>query len=147
MAQFYLLGAAKRLLRGRGVQTFAAHRVPVALRPIDASCIEEGAPVARVVTLTESPDKRLSSGVWECSAGKFRVTYGLDEVVLVLDGGVTVREDGTGVCHTLGPGDAAYFPMGLVTHWDVRQFVRKFFVVRVPGGNPQVARLRQRLAI
>jgi len=34
-----------------------------------------------------------------------------------------------------------------VTHWHVPRFVRKFFVVRVPGGNPYVARVRQRFAI
>jgi uncharacterized protein len=133
--------------RGRGIQTFKDGCSSLQPRPIEASYIEEGSPVARCITLTESADKRLSSGLWECSAGKFKVIFALDEIVHILDGGVTVREHGGGAVHNLGPGDAAYFPMGLVTHWDVPRFVRKLFVVRVPGGNPYVARVRQKFAI
>jgi uncharacterized protein len=132
---------------GRGIQTFESRGGALLPRPIEPSCIEEGAPVARCTTFTESPDKRLSSGLWECSAGKFKVIFSLDEIVHILDGEVTVREEGDGAVYTLRPGDAAYFPLGLVTHWDVPRFVRKFFVVRVPGGNPYVARVRQRFAI
>jgi len=59
-----------------------------------------------------------------------------------------VHEDGEGGhSYGLGVGDVAYFPLGLVTHWDVPRFVRKFFVVRAPGGNSRVARFRQRFAI
>jgi uncharacterized cupin superfamily protein len=130
--------------RTRGVQTFQLDHGPLLPRPIDASCIEEGTPEARCSTLTESPDKRLSSGLWECTAGKFKVAFAVDEIVHILDGEVIVRDDGGGAVHTLRPGDAAYFPLGLVTHWHVPQFVRKFFVVRMPGGNARIARARQR---
>src|SRR5580658_3570808 len=34
-----------------------------------------------------------------------------------------------------------------MTHGDMPKFMRRFFVVRVPGGNPYVARVRQRFAI
>jgi uncharacterized protein len=130
--------------RGSGIQTFESGCSALLPHPLAASCIEDGAPVARGTTLTESPDKRLSSGLWECSAGKFKVTFALDEIVHILAGEVVVREEGPGPVRTLGPGDVAYFPMGLVTHWNVPRFVRKFFVVRVPGGHPYVARIRQR---
>jgi uncharacterized cupin superfamily protein len=142
-----LMSSLLRHTRGRGIQTFDSRCNDLLPRPIEASCIEEGTPVARCITFTESPDKRLSSGLWECSAGKFKVAFALDEIVHVLEGEVTVREDRDGAAYTLRPGDAAYFPMGLVTHWDVPVFVKKFFVVRVPGGNPRVARLRQRFAL
>jgi uncharacterized cupin superfamily protein len=118
------------------------------LYPIEPSWIEEGAPVARCVTLTKSPDERLSSGMWECSAGRFKWTFWLDEIVHILDGEVTIREEGDGgAVYTLRCGDIAYFPLGLTVHWDVPRFVRKFFVVRAPGGNRYVARARQRFAI
>jgi len=139
--------AARKHARGAGIQKFNWAYDALLPGPLDPSCIEAGSPVARVATVTRSADKRLSSGLWECSAGKFRVTYWVDEVILILDGAVTVREDGGGDAYTLRPGDAAHFPIGLVTHWDVPRFVRKFFVVRAPGGNPLVARVRQRLAI
>jgi uncharacterized cupin superfamily protein len=150
MATLYPSGLVRSVLkhaRGRGIQAFSAGCGPLEPHPIDASCIEEGAPVARCTTFAESSDKRLSTGLWECSAGKFKVIFSLDEIVHILDGEVTVREDGARAAYTLRPGDAAYFPLGLVTHWDVPKFVRKFFVVRVPGGNPYVARVRQRFAI
>jgi uncharacterized cupin superfamily protein len=114
------------------------------LRPIEPSWIEEGTPVARARILTTSPDGRLSSGVWECSAGKFRWIYGVDEIVHILAGKVIIREKGRSA-YTLAPGDVAYFPLGLIAHWNVPRYVKKFFVVRAPGGNRHVARLRQRL--
>ncbi|HEX3344888.1 MAG TPA: cupin domain-containing protein [Polyangiaceae bacterium] len=131
----------------RGTQIFKLASGPLGPRPIEPSCIEEGNPVARCTTFTESPDKRLASGLWECTAGKFEVAFDLDEIVHILEGEVTVREDGTGAVHELHPGDAAYFPLGLVTHWHVPHFVRKFFVVRVPGGSARIARARQRLGL
>jgi hypothetical protein len=139
-----------RVLRragGRGVQTFESGCGDLLPHPIADSCIEEGAPIARCTTLTESPDKRLSSGLWECSAGRFKVIFALDEIVHILDGEVVVREGESGPVHRLGPGDVAYFPMGLVSHWNVPKFVKKFFVVRVPGGHPYLARVRQRFDI
>jgi uncharacterized cupin superfamily protein len=131
----------------RGIQTFDWHVGALSPRPIEHSCIEEGFPIARCTTFTQSPDARLSSGLWECTAGKFKVSFSLDEIVTILDGEVTVHEDSEGRSYRLGVGDAAYFPLGLVTHWEVPRFVRKFFVVRVPGGNSRVARFRQRFAI
>jgi uncharacterized cupin superfamily protein len=142
-----LLNSVLGHTRGRGLQVFESGCGALLPRPIEPSFIEEGTPVARCVTFAESPDKRLSSGIWECTAGKFQVKFALDEIVHILEGEVRVREDGEGVVYTLRPGDAAYFPLGLTTHWDVPRFVRKFFVVRVPGGNSYVARVRRRLAI
>ena len=141
------LNLVRRYARRRGIQTFERGHGPLLPRPIDPSCIEEGTPVAHCTTFTESPDKRLSSGLWECTAGKFAVAFALDEIVHILDGEVIVREEGADTAYTLRPGDAAYFPLGMVTHWNVPRFVRKFFVVRVPGGSPRLARARQRLGI
>jgi uncharacterized protein len=142
-----LLSSVMGHTRGQGIQILESGCGALLPRPIEASCIEGGTPVARCITFAESPDKRLSSGLWECSAGQFKVSFALDEIVHILEGEVTVREDGDGAVYTLEPGDSAYFPLGLVTHWDVPRFVRKFFVVRVPGGSASVARIRQRFAI
>jgi uncharacterized cupin superfamily protein len=142
-----LLSAVLPHGRELGIQAFESERGAPLPRPIDASQIEEGMPVARYHPFSESPDKRLSSGLWECSAGKFKVTFWLDEIVHILDGEVTVRQTNDGVTYTLREGDTAYFPLGLVTSWHVPRFVRKFYVVRAPGGSPLVARVRQRLAI
>ena len=100
--------------------------------PIEPSWIKEGNPVARGTVLTQSDDKRVSSGLWSCEPGKFEWTFGWDEFVHLLEGEVEITEDGTDNTVTLGPGDMAHFPLGMKTHWHVRKAVRKFFVVRTP---------------
>jgi uncharacterized cupin superfamily protein len=69
--------------------------------------------------------------LWDCSAGAFRWTFGWDEFIHVLEGEVTIREEG-GATHTLRSGDTAHFPRGLTTHWRVPQYVRKAFTIRTP---------------
>jgi uncharacterized cupin superfamily protein len=128
------------------MQTMRAAAGDFVPQPIDPSSIEQGCPVARCLTFAESENKDLWSGLWECSAGKFKWVYGGDEIVQILEGDVVVREEGTGVVHRLHAGDAAYFPKGLVAHWEVPSFVRKFFVLRVSNGNRVAARLRRAVA-
>ena len=99
--------------------------------PIEPSWIMEGTPTARGTVLMQSQDQRVSAGIWECTAGKFQWIFGWDEFVHILEGEVTIREEG-GSVHTLRPGDSAHFPLGLKTHWDVPQYVKKFFTLRTP---------------
>ncbi len=127
-------------------QTFPAARRDLELDRINPADIEEGAPVAKVLTLTRSPDTRLASGLWECTAGKFKWTFWLDEILYVLDGEAIVREEG-GAVHHLHPGEVAYFPFGLVARWEIPSFIRKLFVVREPAGTGRIARAKKRLEI
>lgn len=98
--------------------------------PIEPSWIIEGDPVARGTVLTQSEDKKVSSGLWTCEPGKFEWTFGWDEFVHVLEGEVEIREDGTENSVTLRAGDVAHFPLGTRTYWHVKEAVRKFFVIR-----------------
>ena len=100
--------------------------------PIEPSWIKEGNPVARGTVLTQSDDKKVSSGLWSCEPGKFEWTFGWDEFVHVLEGHVEISEDGTDQTITLQAGDMAHFPLGMKTHWHVKTAVRKFFVIRTP---------------
>jgi len=100
--------------------------------PIEPSWIKEGNPIARGTIVTQSGDKRLSSGLWSCELGKFEWTFGWDEFVHVLEGEVDITEDGTDDTTTLRPGDMAHFPLGMKTHWHVKEKVKKFFVIRTP---------------
>jgi hypothetical protein len=125
------------------MQTMHAPAGDLAPRPIDPSSIEQGCPVARCLTFAESENRDLWSGLWECSAGKFKWVYSGDEIVQILEGEVIVREEGTGVVHRLHVGDAAYFPVGLVAHWEVPSYVKKFFVLSVPRKSRFVARLKR----
>lgn len=99
--------------------------------PIEPSWIKDGNPVARGTILTQSADKKVSSGLWSCETGKFEWTFTWDEFVHILEGEVTITEDG-GDSYTLRPGDMAHFPIGLKAHWHVSKPVKKFFVLRTP---------------
>jgi uncharacterized cupin superfamily protein len=125
-------------------QTFNSNRRELPLAPLEPTCVEEGRPVARAATLSRSPDGRLSSGLWECTAGSFRWTFWTDELLLILEGEATIRE-ANGAVHALRSGDIAHFPLGLEARWEIPRYVRKFFVVRTPGGNPRLALWSQRL--
>lgn len=100
--------------------------------PIDPAWIEDGNPRARGVVLTQTEDKKVSSGIWTCEPGKFAWTFTWDEFVYVLEGEVTISEDESGRETTLRAGEMAHFPCGMKTHWTVIKPVRKFFVIRTP---------------
>ena len=108
-----------------------ASDAPIPEMPIEPSWIIEGSPEARGTVLLQSADKLVSSGLWSCTAGKFRWEFGWDEFVHVLEGEATITEDG-GSTYTLRPGDSAHFPLGLHTHWHVPEFVKKAFTIRTP---------------
>ena len=113
-----------------GIQT-AQCPAELPAMPIEPTWIQEGEPIARGTVLTQSRDKCVSSGFWECTAGKFQWTFGWDEFVYVIEGQVTITEEG-GATHTLRAGDIAHFPLGLTTYWHVPEFVKKFFTIRTP---------------
>jgi uncharacterized cupin superfamily protein len=139
-AMFRLGSSRVEVLEG---QAFGSDQRELPPAPIEPAHIEEGQPVAHAVTLSRSPDGQLSTGLWDCSAGKFRWKFWVDEVVYILEGEATVREE-SGVVHELRRGSVAYFPLGLVARWEVPRYVRKLFVVRSASSGP-VARLRQRV--
>jgi uncharacterized cupin superfamily protein len=111
------------------IRTATLPSSPLPPMPIDPAWIQEGRPEAGGAILMQSADKRVSSGYWECTAGQFQWTFAWDEFVHVLDGEVTIREEG-GTIHVLRAGDSAHFPLGLKTTWIVTRYVRKFFVAR-----------------
>ena len=54
--------------------------------PIDPDWIQEGEPTARGAIVTQSADKRVSGGYWQCSEGRFEWTFGWDEFAHVFEG-------------------------------------------------------------
>ena len=84
----------------------------------------------RGLVLICSQDERVKSGVWDCGAGVFDVTFKCDEVVHILEGEVIVRSSGT--VRRLGPGDVALFHTGLATTWEVPRYVRKLWFHHEP---------------
>lgn len=104
---------------------------PLESAPIFAPWVVSGDPQASARFIGVSPDKRVRSGVWECTAGTFHWNFDFDEVVHVLDGHArVVSADRT---WELSPGQVVFFPFGLETTWTVETRIRKFFVHRDPS--------------
>ncbi len=97
----------------------------VALR---SDWVLEGRPRHRTWAMGNAPG--LSTGQWDCTAGRFLWEFGdYDEVVHVLEGSVHVTSP-DGVGRTLGEGDCHVFPHGTTWEWDVPEYVRKAYVCR-----------------
>jgi uncharacterized cupin superfamily protein len=104
---------------------------PLPPMPLAPESILEGRPDARGCVLVQSDDKRVSSGLWECTPGRFTWEFVWDEFVHVHSGHVIVTtQDGQRI--ELRAGDFATFPLGLKTEWHVLERVRKTFTVRTP---------------
>ena len=99
--------------------------------PIPEQDILEGKPVGRIWIAAQSADQKVTQGVWDCTAGRFNVTFAWDECVMILEGEVTIEEEG-GNRYTLQTGDFASFPLGLKTIWQIPEYVRKTFTLRTP---------------
>ena len=103
--------------------TFETARTDLQPLPIDPTWIKEGAPVARSVTLSKSPDSLLTAGLWDCTAGTFTWIFRRDEIVHILEGEVRVHQGNRTV--VLVPGTVTYFPRGLETVWECRPTSRR----------------------
>jgi uncharacterized cupin superfamily protein len=112
--------------------------------PIPPSDILEGQPVARSHCLLQADDRRLSTTLWDCTAGRFTWFYGCDEVVHIVDGEVIVQDE-QGRSRTLGIGDVALFQAGTTAVWEVPVYVRKVAVSRVHHPRPLPLRILRRL--
>jgi uncharacterized cupin superfamily protein len=123
----YLAAGGDLVLRACAFETSRADLLP---QPIEPSWIKSGTPMARALTLSESPDTFLTTGLWECTAGTFTWIFPVDEIVHILEGEVSVRDGNT--THVLVPGSVCYFPRGLETVWEVPKYVKKSFVMRAP---------------
>ena len=99
--------------------------------PINPDWVLDGTPHARLSEWGESPDGTTSHWTWDCTAGRFRWYYDVDESIVVVAGSVSVQLDDEAPIR-LGVGDAAYFPAGHWVTWQVDDYVRKQAVVRVP---------------
>jgi uncharacterized cupin superfamily protein len=102
--------------------------------PVPAAWSPEGDPVARSMPLTTSADGCFTSSRWDCTAGRFRVTFACDELVQILEGSVTV-DDGR-QAQTLRAGDVAFFPQGLTSTWTIETYVKKFAIFRSKPYGP-----------
>ncbi len=109
--------------------------------PIRPEWILDGDPQARNGVLALSEDRMATTLVWECTAGRFRWVYDVDETIHILEGGVEVTQ-GDGVPQRLSPGDVVFFPAGSSAVWRIDSYVRKLAFFRQPVPRPLSLMLR-----
>ena len=97
--------------------------------PIAQEQIIEGNPTARIWIAAQSPDLKVTQGVWDCTTGKFSWDYTWDEFIMALEGEATITfEEGDSV--TLREGDFIHLPVGVKSQWHVPEYFKKTFVLR-----------------
>jgi uncharacterized cupin superfamily protein len=102
--------------------------------PIPADWVLEGRPEARAIELTPA-GKGCSSGLWACTAGRFRWYFASDEIIRVLNGEVRLTFD-NGSQQVARAGDVVAFRGGSFVDWDIPEYLEKFWVL---GPAPSVA--------
>lgn len=92
-----------------------------------------GDPMEASKIVWTSPDGTVMIGVWECTPGTFSATrVGYSEVAHIIAGDFRLTDsEGTATDH--GPGDLVVTNEGWVGTWDVRETVRKVFVIHRPA--------------
>jgi len=73
------------------------------------------------------------AGVWECTPGKWRVSYAEEEFCAILEG-KAILTDAAGNSETVKTGDAFVIPKGFAGTWETVQKVRKWYVIFEPKG-------------
>jgi uncharacterized cupin superfamily protein len=92
--------------------------------------LPEGRPIAhlRGREIAASPDKRVESGIWECSPGIWRRQVKKAEFCHFVSGRCSfTHDDGRRI--EIAAGDSVFFPANTNGIWDVKETVRKVFVV------------------
>lgn len=92
----------------------------------ETPCILSGRPEQTATYVYESPDKLFAAGIWTCRVGRFRIDFGRDEFIHLLEG-VVIVSDAEGVSKTYRAGDAFVTPKGFSGTWDVIEPVKKHF--------------------
>jgi uncharacterized protein len=96
--------------------------------PVPAEMVVEGAPHTSGTVVFVNADGSSEAGIWDCSAGAYRVTVERDEFCHLLRGRVVVSEDGQDPVE-LRPGDCMMFPRGWTGEWRIVESVRKAYMI------------------
>lgn len=78
----------------------------------------------------ERTDRGLHAGIWECTPGKWEISYDEWEYFHILEG-VTVLTPEGGEPIRLGPGDSYILRPGFKGIWEVVETTRKEYVVHI----------------
>ncbi len=96
---------------------------------IPSEKVVEGSPVARSQILYTSNDDCFFAGLYECTAGKWRVSYEEDEFCTLLDGEVRLHDARDNTITTYRAPQSFLIPSGFSGIWDAVTPVRKYFAL------------------
>ncbi len=112
-----------RLPTGAGV----AGLEPTDYIPPDS--LQSGDPQERGRSFYADQTGQLDAGVWQCEPNRHHIAAApYDEFVYLLQGHIDVIDD-TGAVETFKTGDSFIMPRGCDCTWDVKEAVRKLYVV------------------
>ena len=101
---------------------------------IPPETLQSGDPQERGRSLYADQTGQLDAGVWECEPNKHVLEAApYDEFVYLLEGHIDVIDD-EGNTETYKAGDSFMMPRGCKCTWDVKEPVRKLYVVLTAEG-------------
>lgn len=99
---------------------------------VDAAKVAQGAPRSAYRIAYTSRDARFTCGVYECTAGKWRVEYTEDEFCTLIEGRVRLTADDGGSAEFAAP-QSFVIPVGFKGFWEPLGNLRKYFVIYEAG--------------
>jgi len=103
--------------------------------PIPTDWILSGTPQARCKKVVRSRDWTSHIVVWDCTAGKFKWHFSMDEAIIVLSGEAYMINE-KGEERHFGAGDLGFFPAGSSCTWRITDHFMKTGVLREPLWRP-----------
>lgn len=85
-------------------------------------------PMATAGTKLWTGDGVLEVGLWKCAPGPSRWVFETNESITVLEGRMTVSEEG-GQTYDINAGDSAVFAKGWTGTWDIHETILKVYTV------------------
>lgn len=79
--------------------------------------------------VTISERENYSTGLWECTPGKFDRQVKEGEVMHILSGSCTFTPKGEDTPLEINAGDTLFFPPNTFGVWDIKETMRKVFVL------------------
>lgn len=95
---------------------------------VEADRVVSGAPTRTYKVLHSSKSDEFHAGIYECSAGKWNVTYNEDEFCTLIDGHVRLTNE-QGEAQDFHAPASFTVPSGYKGTWEAVTPVRKYFVI------------------
>ena len=90
--------------------------------------VASGTPKSTYKVIYTSKTEEFSAGIYECTAGKWKVSYSEDEFCTLIEGKLRMTSDAGDTQEFAAP-DSFVIPSGYSGYWEPLTDLRKFFVI------------------